>query len=147
MHPVRRINTIFVYVRDMAQAKHFYSETMGLGKPLVDSKFWVEFKLPDGDTHFALHHSDKHPSTAIAPGTFKLSFEVHDIQQFAADLKARGVKFHYEPRKEYGFWLAEFEDMEGNALRLYQKAARGRAGGGGPSDAGLDRCGHDHSPV
>jgi hypothetical protein len=31
------------------------------------------------------------------------------------------VKFHYEPRKEYGFWLAEFEDMEGNVLRLYQK--------------------------
>jgi extradiol dioxygenase family protein len=127
MHPIRRINTIFVYVRDMAQAKHFYGETLGFGKPLVDSKFWVEFKLPDGDTHFALHHSDKHPKSDAMLGAFKLSFEVHDIQKFAADLKERGVKFHYEPRKEYGFWLAEFEDMEGNSLRLYQKAGHGTA--------------------
>lgn len=127
MHPVRRINTIFVYVRDMAAAKHFYGETLGLGKPLVDSKFWVEFKLPDGDTHFALHHSDKHPKNDATLGAFKLSFEVHDIQKLAAQLKERGVKFHYEPRKEYGFWLAEFEDMEGNALRLYQKASHGAA--------------------
>lgn len=123
MHPIRRINTIFVYVRDMARAKHFYSETLGLGKPLVDSKFWVEFKLPDGDTHFALHHSDKHPRGEGATGAFKLSLEVHDILKCAAQLKERGVRFHYEPRKEYGFWLAEFEDMEGNALRLYQKSA------------------------
>jgi len=127
MHPIRRINTIFVYVRDMAQAKHFYGETLGLGKPLVDSKFWVEFKLPDGDTHFALHHSEKHPRSDSALGAFKLSFEVDDIQKFAAQLKERGVKFHYEPRKEYGFWLAEFEDAEGNALRLYQKAVSGVA--------------------
>jgi len=33
-----------------------------------------------------------------------------------------GAKFRYEPRQEYGFWLAEFEDIEGNVLRLYEKA-------------------------
>lgn len=54
-------------------------------------------------------------------GTIRLSFEVADIHKFAAQLKEQGVKFLYEPRKEYGFWLAEFEDPEGNVLRLYQR--------------------------
>ena len=121
MHPIRRINTIFIYVRDLAATKQFYSETLGLGKPLIDGKFWVEFKLPDGDTHFALHHSEDHKHDNHGHGAIRLSFEVADIQKCAAQLKDRGVKFHYEPRKEYGFWLAELEDLEGNVLRLYQK--------------------------
>ncbi|MCX6909011.1 MAG: VOC family protein [Verrucomicrobia bacterium] len=121
MHPIRRINSIFVYVRDLAAAKRFYSETLGFGKPEIDGRFWVEFKLPDGDTHFALHQSESHDKANRALGTIKLSFEVADIHKFAAQLKEQGVKFLYEPRKEYGFWLAEFEDPEGNVLRLYQK--------------------------
>ena len=121
MHPIRRINTIFVYVRDLAAAKRFYGETLGFGKPEIDGRFWVEFKLPDGDTHFALHQSENHGHADHAHGTIMLSFEVTDIHKFAAQLKEHGVKFHYEPRKEYGFWLAEFEDTEGNVLRLYQK--------------------------
>ncbi len=122
MHPIRRINTIFVYVRDLARAKQFYGEMLGFGKPVIDGKFWVEFRLPDGGTHFALHQSEKHDKAERALGTFKLSFEVADIHKFATQLKTGGVKFHYEPRKEYGFWLSEFEDPEGNILRLYQHA-------------------------
>ncbi|MCX6900642.1 MAG: VOC family protein [Verrucomicrobia bacterium] len=121
MHPIRRINTIFVYVRDLAAAKRFYSETLSFGKPEIDGKFWVEFKLPDGDTHFALHQSEAHDKADRVLGTIKLSFEVTDIHKFAEQLRQHGVKFHYEPRKEYGFWLAEFEDPEGNVLRLYQR--------------------------
>jgi extradiol dioxygenase family protein len=121
MHPIRRINTVFVYVRDLAATKRFYGETLGFGKPEIDGRFWVEFKLPDGDTHFALHQSDGRDHANRALGTIKLSFEVADIHKLAAQLEEQGVKFHYAPRKEYGFWLAEFEDNEGNVLRLYQK--------------------------
>ena len=121
MHPIRRINTIFAYVRDLAAMKRFYSETLGFGNPLVDGRFWVEFKLPDGDTHFALHRSEDHDHAGQGQGAIRLSFEVADIQRLVGQLKQRGVTFHYEPRKEYGFWLAEFEDPEGNVLRLYQK--------------------------
>ncbi len=66
--------------------------------------------------------SDKHDAANRALGTVKCSFEVADIHKFAAQLKESGVAFHYEPRKEYGFWLAEFEDVEGNVPRLYQRA-------------------------
>ena len=121
MHRIRRINTIFIYVRDLAAAKQFYGDTLGFGKPEIDGRFWVEFKLPDGDTRFALHKSDAHDKADRAFGAMKLSFEVVDIHKCADRLKEYGVRFHYEPRKEYGFWLAEFEDMEGNVLRLYQK--------------------------
>ena len=54
----------------------------------------------------------------------KCSIETEDIMGFTALLKSRGVRFEYEPRKEYGFWLAELLDPEGNHLRLYEKVKK-----------------------
>ena len=59
-----------------------------------------------------------------AKGTVKFSFDVVDIQKMTEKLKGLGAKFHYEPRQEYGFWLAEFEDPEGNVLRLFEKVKK-----------------------
>ena len=63
-------------------------------------------------------------NAGLGAGAVRFSFDVDNIQEYTAKLKKLGTKFRYEPRQEYGFWLAEFEDVEGNALRLYQKAAK-----------------------
>jgi len=122
MATVKRINVVFLYVLNLEKERKFYEAAFDLGKPVVDAKWWVQYKLGDG-SDLALHQVDpKNVGTAgLGSGAVKFSVEVDDIQAYTAKLKNLGAKFHYEPRQEYGFWLAEFEDPEGNALRLFQK--------------------------
>ena len=117
-----RINVIFVNCQDLARQRAFYEAAFDLGQPLIDAKWWVEYAVGDG-SHFALHEADADHFEGAnrAKGTIRFSFEVADIQQMTTKLKDLGAKFHYDPKKGYGFWLAEFEDPKGNVVRLYQK--------------------------
>jgi predicted enzyme related to lactoylglutathione lyase len=119
------INCIFIYCEDLAKQRAFYEQAFGLGKPVVDAKWWVEFALGHG-SHFALHQGKPELFAGVnrAKSTIKFSVEVDDIKALAEKVKGLGAKFHYEPRSEYGFWLAEFEDPEGNVVRLYEKAKK-----------------------
>ncbi len=123
---MQRINTVFVYVQDLQASRAFYETILGFGEPVIDTQFWVEYELPGGDSHFALHRKEPEFFAGLdrAKQTMKCSIEVQGIQDYAALLKSRGVRFLYEPRKEYGFWLAEFLDAEGNHLRLYEKVRK-----------------------
>ena len=125
MAKVKRINVVFLYVLDLARARHFYEAAFDLGKPVVDAKWWVEYEVGDG-SHLALHKLEpEHASrAALGHGSVKFSFEVDDIQAYTEKLKGLGAIFRYEPRREYGFFLAEFEDVEGNAVRLFQKIGK-----------------------
>jgi predicted enzyme related to lactoylglutathione lyase len=125
MSKVNRINVVFLYAKDLAGLRKFYEQAFHLSKPAVDAKWWVEYEVGNG-SHLALHQADAahFEGTNRKKGTVKFSFDVTDIQKFTEKLKSLGAKFHYEPRKEYGFYLAEFEDPEGNVLRLYEKIAK-----------------------
>ncbi len=116
------INVVYLYVQDLAKQRKFYEQGFDLGKPVIDAKWWVEYAAGSG-SHFALQQAEPARFEGVnrAKGTVKFSFDVADIKKMTETLKGLGAKFHYEPRQEYGFWLAEFEDPEGNVLRLYEK--------------------------
>jgi predicted enzyme related to lactoylglutathione lyase len=120
------INVVFLYAQDLARLRSFYEQAFGLGKPVIDAKWWVEYAFGDG-SHLALHQAD--PSHFQGANrertTVKFSVAVTDITGMTERLKQLGARFHFEPRREYGFWLAEFEDPEGNVLRLYEKIRNG----------------------
>lgn len=120
---VNRINVVFLYAQDLAKLRTFYEKAFDLAKPTVDAKWWVEYLLGDG-SHLALHQADAaHFAGADRQkNTVKFSVDVSDITHFIEKLTALGAKFRYGPRLEYGFHLAEFEDPEGNCVRLYEKA-------------------------
>ena len=122
---VNKINVVFLYAEDLARLRKFYEAAFDLGKPVIDAEWWVEYEIGDG-SHLALHQAD--PSRLEGAdrkkNTIKFSLDVTGIQKFTEKLKNLGAKFHYEPRKEFGFYLAEFEDPEGNVLRLYEKVSR-----------------------
>ena len=120
MATVKRINVVFLYVLDLAKVRKFYEAAFDLGKPAVDAKWWVEYAIGDG-SHLALHQLDANRAKPPGVGSVKFSIEVDDIQTFAGKLKNLGATFLVEPLQEYGFWLAEFADVEGNPVRLYQK--------------------------
>ncbi|MGA2221155.1 MAG: VOC family protein [Verrucomicrobiia bacterium] len=123
MAKLNRINVVFLYVLNLEEMRKFYEAAFDLGKPVVDAKWWVEYAVGDG-SHLALHEVDSMnvERARLGGGPVEFSFDVDDIQHYTDRLKRLGAKFRYEPRQEYGFWLAEFEDIEGNVLRLYEKA-------------------------
>ena|SRR5579871_148812 len=120
-----RISVVFIYARDLAKLRSFYEQAFDLGKPLIDAKWWIEYALGDG-SHLALHQGEDTHFDGANPGknTVKFSIDVTNIGHFVAKLTGLGAKFHYGPRVEYGFTLAEFEDSEGNCVRLYEKTKK-----------------------
>jgi len=123
MHPkVNRINVVFLYAQDLAKLRPFYEKAFDLTEPLVDAKWWVEYALGDG-SHLALQQGDAghFEGANRQKNTVKFSVDVDGIEHFIKKLTDLGATFHYGPRLEYGFYLAEFEDPEGNCVRLYEK--------------------------
>jgi len=126
MHPkVNRINVVFIYALDLAKLRYFYEQAFTLAKPVVSSQWWVEYELGDA-SHLALHQTDALHFEGVdrKKNTVRFSVDVVDINFFIKKLAGLGAKFHYGPRLEYGFYLAEFEDPEGNCVRLYEKAPK-----------------------
>lgn len=121
MPTLRRINVVFVYVADIEKARDFYEKVLDLGQPLLKSPSWVEYHLGSG-SHLALHQADPAmlEGTDRSRNTVKFSIVVDDLHQAHKELEGKGVKFNRPPEKGYGFDLAEFEDPEGNPIRLLQ---------------------------
>jgi catechol 2,3-dioxygenase-like lactoylglutathione lyase family enzyme len=117
------IEVISVPVTDQDTAKRFYSEALGFTVEM-DSTFgdggmrWVMLRPPDGGTAVTLVTW----FGTMVPGSQRGTvLGCDDIDQTAADLKARGVAFHEDGIQEapWGRWLT-FADPDGNAWVLQQ---------------------------
>ena len=118
---INKINVVFVYVEDVERAKEFYSKTLNFGKPAVENPFWVEWKLPEGSDFAISKASDERlEGTVPARSTVKFSMVVDDIRKCYADLFECGVRLVSEPQQGAGFLFLEFQDPDGNVLRLLQ---------------------------
>jgi len=112
-------------VDDLAKAKGFYRETLGL--KVDDEGVGVRLHLPGGGTVFAYPKADHQPATFTI-----LNFEVDDIDEAVDELSNRGVQFeHYEvdPKtdekgilrgreRNMGPDIAWFKDPAGNFLSV-----------------------------
>ena len=109
-------------VNDLAKAKEFYGETLGLK---VDTEgIGLRLHLPGGGTVFA------YPKDEHQPATFTiLNFAIDNIDEAVDELKSRGVSFErYEgaPQDErgimrkYGPPIAWFKDPAGNILSVIE---------------------------
>ena len=102
-----RLSYIIEFVADMDRAIKFYKDVIGL--PLkFQSPQWSEFAT--GEIVLALH-----PSSVRNPaGKLEMGFNVPDLQQFHAEMTAKGVEFPMAPtRQDFGGMLAQFVDTEG----------------------------------
>lgn len=113
-------------VNDLAKAREFYSQTLGL--KVVEEGSGLRLHLPGGGTAFA------YPKDNHQPATFTLlDFVVNDIDEAVDELKRRGVSFaRYEgmPQDEKGIMrgiaqqmgpdIAWFQDPAGNILAVLQ---------------------------
>ncbi len=115
-------------VNDLASAKKFYAETLGLN--VEDSGVGVRLHLPGGGTVFTYPKGDHQPATFTI-----LNFVVDDIDAAVDELVRRGVKFErYDsgPKQDAkgilrgkaqnrGPDIAWFEDPAGNVLSVIEE--------------------------
>jgi len=119
------LSTARLFVRDMAVAKHFYADTLGLR--LVAGNLEHGYAVFNaGSLQLVVESvSDDAPDEEqILVGRFTgLSFAVPDVQQTYRSLVAAGVQFTGEPEKQFwGGTLATFKDPAGNELQVVQHA-------------------------
>jgi len=113
-------------VNDLASAKKFYSETLGV--TVEEDAMGLNLKLNGGTSVFVYPKEDHTPATFTI-----LNFVVADIDQTVNDLQAKGISFeHYNMTDEKGIArgiaakqgpdIAWFKDPAGNILSVLQEA-------------------------
>jgi methylmalonyl-CoA/ethylmalonyl-CoA epimerase len=116
------IGQIALTVRDLAESKRFYQETLGM-KFLFDAGTMAFFQC--GDIRLMIGLAEK----LVTPEGTILYFRVEEIQSLCAALKEKGVEFVQEPflvakMPDHDLWLAFLKDPSGNTLGLMSEVAR-----------------------
>jgi predicted enzyme related to lactoylglutathione lyase len=107
-------------VVDVARARQFYEETLGLTAGLHGNRgdqWWIEYDLPGGGCFAITNFTGNTPSTG-AGGT--IAFEVEDLDALVAHLKAKDTKFLGETVRGPNCRMITCQDSEGNAIVLHQ---------------------------
>lgn len=101
MFKVLKVDHIGIAVKDMAEAKKFYTETLGmtaLGEEVVEQQKVKVCFIPSGDSEVELLESTS-PDGPIAKfiekngeGIQHIALRVDNIENALADLKAKGVR-------------------------------------------------------
>ena len=121
---IKKIAFVGQPTRDVAKARAFYGDLLGLAPGPDYGDTWVELKTPDGKT-IAL---DTYTPQANESASTYLSIETDDIEAEVARLKEAGVTI------EKDVWTNEHDgkeickmaivrDPDGNAIMIHQMAA------------------------
>ncbi|MEX0644331.1 MAG: VOC family protein [Parvularculaceae bacterium] len=114
-------------VVDVARARKFYEETLGLkvgSKGNQGDQWWVEYDLPGGGCLALTNFTEEKPS-ASAGGT--IAFEVKDLDALIADLKKKNVAFKSDVIESPVCRMAVCLDSEGNSILLHQLKKKAKA--------------------
>jgi catechol 2,3-dioxygenase-like lactoylglutathione lyase family enzyme len=118
--PKAHVATIAVIVSDRKKATDWYTEKLGLD--LIESMdHWVAVgrKGKGGMLHLC-QISEFEPTAPLEPGNSGITLRIPgtDFVAACAALKANGVEFAEEPKKESWGWYATVRDPDGNELFL-----------------------------
>jgi predicted enzyme related to lactoylglutathione lyase len=117
---LRKVAFTMYPVRDVARARQFYEEALGLKAGLSGNrgdKWWIEYDLPGGGCMALTNFIADEPS-ADAGGT--IAFEVENLDALVARLKARGTRFRGDIVHGPNCRMITCLDSEGNSIILHQ---------------------------
>jgi predicted enzyme related to lactoylglutathione lyase len=116
---VKHIAFTLYPVTNMARARRFYEETLGLRLTRREAREveWVEYDL-NGGTFALTTLTEVGTPSADAGGS--IAFEVENVDEMVEQLRAKGVRVKLEPQSTPVCRLAVILDSEGNALTLHQ---------------------------
>jgi predicted enzyme related to lactoylglutathione lyase len=112
-----------IWSEDIGTLLPFYRDVVGL-TPGVGTSDFVVFGDQSAPALAVGTHSEVHGRTK-EPARHMVGLMTNDIQGDTTRLKAAGVRFIEEPNERDGdFWLATFEDPDGNLIQLFQFGGR-----------------------
>jgi methylmalonyl-CoA/ethylmalonyl-CoA epimerase len=119
---LNKIGQIAVTVRDLARAKDFYWNVLGM-RFLFDAGNMCFFQC--GEIRFTIGLAEEQ----IPLGGTILYFKVEDIHKTHESLKAQNVEFVQAPHlvarmPDHDLWLAFLKDPDGNTLGLMSEIQR-----------------------
>ena len=110
-------------VTDMARARKFYEDVLGLKPTMVHGNpgemQWTEYDIANGTLSLGAGAPDWKPT---ATGC-SVGLEVEDFDAAIAHLKANGVKFKMEPFPTPVCHMAFIFDTEGNLICIHKRNA------------------------
>ena len=123
-----QLTMVTVVVSDMARAKEFYAEKLGLEVATDyrqnDDNWWVTLTLPGGAS-ITLARSSTTSNEAPKPGSLGLYFSTSDIAAAHKELNERGVRTGEIRDNLYGpgsgVKFIQFQDPDGNSVTFAQQ--------------------------
>ena len=126
------IDTVAIVVADRRKAIAWYRDVLGLEIAYIgpnDPEAASGSGTPDDPGHW-IELGPRRPRTRVhlcelggetEPGPTGITFLTDDIRADYERMKAAGVPFSYPPKKmDWGEWLCEFRDPDGNVFDLKQ---------------------------
>jgi catechol 2,3-dioxygenase-like lactoylglutathione lyase family enzyme len=114
--PQPHFTSVAIVVADRKKALDWYTKTFGLD--VIDQMdHWVTVgRKGDGTRLHLCQTTEYDESGKLEPGNSGIMFRVagKDFEASCAALKARGVEFSTEPRKDPWGWWAMVRDPDGN---------------------------------
>ncbi len=114
---IQRIAFTMYPVKDLARARRFYEEDLGLALTRSFFDCWYEYDLEGGCFAMTTNVEGVTPS-AEAGGS--LAFEVDDVDGCVERLRAKGIQVKREPFSTPVCRMAVIVDPEGNAVILHK---------------------------
>ena len=114
---VERVDFVSFLTQDIARAKQFYSEVLGLA---IESEGENDMEFRAGQVTLDIFD----PSSigqAFAPSPAGMALRVPDVDAARAELEAKGVVFDGETIETGVCRQAWFKDPDGNALMLHRR--------------------------
>ena len=116
---IRGVKFVSIPVTDQDRALAFYTQKLGFrvvtDQPYDAGQRWIELRVPGADTRIVLFCFGE---AQKAGANTNLTFWAEDVEATASELKARGVHFVMEPKREAWGTAAAFEDPDGNRFGL-----------------------------
>ena len=111
---------VIIKVENLNACRSFYRDVLDLGAPVMDSNFWVEFKI-NGSSSLILEEAT--PGEKIPPGRGRVSWgcSVNDLETTVARLEKNGFKPISEEEEHMGITILRYCDPEGNPFTICQK--------------------------
>lgn len=116
---VERVDFVSFFTQDLARAKRFYTEVLGLE---TESAGEHDMELRCGQVTLDIFDPTS-IGQPFAPSPAGLSLRVPDVAGARKELEAKGVEFDGETLDTGVCHMASFKDPDGNALMLHRRYA------------------------
>jgi len=118
---VERVDFVSFLTQDMARARHFYTEVLGLAVEGEDES-GNDMELTAGQVTLDIFNPAS-IGQQFAPSPAGMALRVPDVAAARSELEAKGVEFDGETVDTGVCHMAFFKDPDGNALMLHRRYA------------------------